>query len=561
MLRGMSSPATRCPTPHPIRGSGRHDSRGDIEAWAPGMQVVDEHQDVTLLRCTRCAAIYWVVTDSSRFAYRNEWRLPEHAEAVLRSREVEAIVALLLEQGLPHGPLWERPDARIGLLRHLTPGADDGRRAAVLARHEPLPLAWHDALAHLREAPTTELPTLAFAFELQRDMSSCTALVELPGALVALLDEPPALLRFTSEGGVEIPLAGPATLLASTDERALLRVAGPTPSLLLLRPDTMLALPLGDTSELEACVLDRGALLLAAQREPEPSRPCRIDLRDASLEFMASIAVALAPDELVRARPRAMANGWLVSSGLSDAGEVVTLCLFDARWQVVALTRDDPGPRSLDVVDATRLLARPLSGASRIEVWQRRGERIERTLARACTSHVRIGERVIGCDAGFAFALTLAGTPLWHATLDSLEVELAALASCVVVAGERSLVTRELASGRELARFDGDFTSPLLVDGGGWAHRTSGERLVRCSPSGEIATTLLDAPYALVGVAGEGVLLHASGRGPRHLWIDGPGRVLAGFEVEHPHPIWTADNRGGPHVLELDRLRVGRLPP
>ncbi len=203
-----------------------------------------------------------------------------------------------------------------------------------------------------------DAPSLAFDFDLRRDLTSCSALVELPGALVALLREPTCLLRFDGAAAVEIPLAGPARVLACDDARALLHVEGPTPSLLLLRADTMIALPLGESVELDAGMLDRGALLLAARREPSPSQPRRIDLRNASLEFIASLAVALAPEELARARPRAMAEGWLVSNGLTDTGEVVTLCLFDARWQPVALSRDEPGPRELDVVDAARLLSR-----------------------------------------------------------------------------------------------------------------------------------------------------------------------------------------------------------
>jgi hypothetical protein len=556
----MSSLAPRCPTPHPIDGSGRHDSRGDIETWARDLQIVDAYADVTLLRCTRCGALYWVVRDDSRFAYRNEWRLPDGAEAILRAGEVEPIVALLLAQDLPHGPLWELASARVELLRHLSPTGDDATRIAVLAGHEPLPPVWHDALALLRDelaSARVEPPALALAFDLQRDMSSCTALVELPAALFALLHAPPRLLRFTHEGGVELSLAGPPRVLAHDDARALLHVEGPTPSLLLLRADTMIGLPLGESVELDACVLDRGALLLAARREPTPTAPRRIDLRDASLEFMASLAVALAPDELTRCRPRAMAEGWVVSNGLTDAGEVITLCLFDARWQPLALARDDPGPHELDVVDAARLLARPLAGAPRVELWQRRGERLERTLERTCTSHVRIGEQLLGLDAGVVFALALSGTPLWRATVDASDAELVALAACVVIASAGSLVTLEPASGRQLARLDAPFTGPLLVDGEGWVHRIADALLVRCSPSGTIETTPLDAPFTLVGVAGGGVLLHAA-RGPRHLWIDSRGRVLAGFDA-HPHPTRLARTRGGPHVLELDRLRVGRL--
>lgn len=403
-----------------------------------------------------------------------------------------------------------------------------------------------------------DAPSLAFDFDLRRDLTSCSALVELPGALVALLREPTCLLRFDGAAAVEIPLAGPARVLACDDARALLHVEGPTPSLLLLRADTMIALPLGESVELDAGMLDRGALLLAARREPSPSQPRRIDLRDASLEFIASLAVALAPEELARARPRAMAEGWLVSNGLTDTGEVVTLCLFDARWQPVALSRDEPGPRELDVVDAARLLARPLTGASRVELWRRRGDRLERTLERACASHLRIGELVIGLDAGGLFGLSLSGTPLWRTTAEAIDAELVALAACVVVASERSLVTREPASGRELARLDADFAAPLLVDAAGWAHRIADDRLVRCSPSGTIETTTLDAPYALVGVAGEGVLLHAAARGPRHLWIDSHGHVRATFEAD-PHPMRLHRTRGGPHVLERDRLRVGKL--
>lgn len=398
----------------------------------------------------------------------------------------------------------------------------------------------------------------AFGFDLQRDLSRCSALVELPGALVALLHEPACLLRFDGAAALEIPLDGPARVLACDDARALLHVEGPSPSLLLLRADTMIALPLGEAIELDAGMLDRGALLLAARRSPSPSQPRRIDLRDASLEFMASIAVELTTDELARARPRAMAEGWVVSNGLTDAGEVVTLCLFDARWQVLAFGRDDPGPRELDVVDAERLLARPLTGGSRVELWQRRGDRLERTLERACASHLRIGELVIGLDAGGLFGLSLSGTPLWRTTADAIDTELVALAACVVIASERTLVTREPASGRELARLDADFSGPLLVDGAGWAHRIAADRLVRCSPSGAIETTPLDARYALVGVAGEGVLLRAATRGPRHLWIDSHGHVRATFEAD-PHPTRLHRTRGGPHVLERDRLRVGTL--
>lgn len=560
----MPTLPSRCPTPHPIRGSGRRDHQGDIDEWAADIEIIGGYEDSAWVRCRRCGAWFWVVTDNSRFAYANEWRLPASAEAILGSREPGPIVDLLVSQGLPHGPLWELGSARLGLLRHLTPGHDDVERIAALAAQVSLPLAWQDALALVRDEHAAAMrrvvaPPLAFLFDLQRDMSGCEELFELPGALIAPLREPACLLRFTPEGAVEIPLAGPPKFLAATDDRLLLQIEGPSPALVLLRPDTMLALQLGEPLELRAAFLDRGHVLLMAQREPSSDGRQRIDLRDASLEFVASIAIELDPRSPYPAPPRAMGEGWIVPNAISQAGEVISLCLFDASWQPLALAREGAGARTLEVLDEQRVIARPLAGPGRVELWRRRGEAIERELELACFAHVVVGAgidaRLIGVEGGFAFATTLDGTPVWRRSIDALAPELHALAGCVVIACERSIALLDPTTGHELARVEGPFADELFLDQSGWAHRMLADTLIRCSPTGTIERTPLDAAYELVGVAGEGVILRGPDEGARHLWIAGTGALLGEFEA--PTARWSVvGSHAGPHVLERERLRV-----
>ncbi|MFV8753511.1 hypothetical protein ACNOYE_23410 [Nannocystaceae bacterium ST9] len=558
----MAGSARPCPTPHPLRAG--FDSRGDL-LWAPTLELIGGYEDSFWMRCRACGAWFWVVCDTSRFSYQNEWRLPSaEAERALLGHEPASVVALLVGHGLPHGPLWELASARVGLLRTLTPGHDDRERIAALHGQARLDSTWTDALALLiDELAATQrsvvVPQLEFMIDLQRDMSSCDELFELPGALIAPLREPASLLRFSEPGGVEIPLAGPPRLLASQPESLLFFIEGPTPSLLMLRPETMLALPLSPGARLLGLALDRGHCLLIPDPEPTPEGPRRVELRDERLEFAASLPMQIEPRSPYPCAPRAMAGGWLFSNVVDDAGELIGLSLFDDRWQVAAHSRAIVGARSCDPIDDERLLAVPLAGA-RLEGWRRVGDRLERRFDLGCHAHVRVGERIVAAEGGYAFGLDLAGRQTWRRLVGPLNLQMIALGpTCVLICGDRLLELIEPETGKPIARVEGAIDDEVFVDRAGWAHLMFGATLISVDPRGTIERTPLDGEYSIVGGAGIGVVLRRDDEGAHHLWIACTGEPIAAFEA--PDARWSVvGSVAGPHVLEPGRLRIHRLP-
>ena len=561
------APGSRpCPTPHPIRGSG-YDHQGDPQPWADSIEEMGGYEDSNWLRCRRCGAWFWAVSDTSRFAYQNEWRLPtEQAAQALLFHDPALVVALLVGQGLPHGPLWELADARIGLLRHLTPGHDDAERIAALRAMPELDLTWTDALAslideHAAQQRSVRAPRLEFIVDLQKDMTQCDELFELPGALIAPLHDSARLLRFTVEAGVEIPLAGPPRLLAAQPDSLLFMLEGPTPSLLMLRPETMLAVPLSPGARLLGLALDRGHTLLIPDPEPAPEGPRPVELRDAKLEFCVSLPMLLEARSPYPTSPRALAEGWVFSNVVNDAGEPIAICSFDANWQVVAYSRTITGARSLDPIDDDHLLVVPLSGPSKLEGWRREGDRFERSFELPCHAHVRVGERLVCAEMGTLSGRNLAGEVCWMRAIDPLNLQMIGLGpGCVLVCGDRLLELLEPERGEVLARFEGPLDDRIHVDGSGCAHLIVAATLLSCSPSGTIVHTPLDGEYTLVSSAGVGVVLRGRENRRRHLWIAGTGELLGEFEAGHAR--WSViGSVAGPHVLEPDRLRIHRLPP
>lgn len=560
----MAAAPRPCPSPHPIRGSG-YDHQGDPEPWAPTIELMGWYEDSCWLRCRQCGAWFWVVSDSSRFAYQNEWRLPtDAAQHALLGHEPGAVVALLVEQGLPHGPLWELASARVGLLRHLTPGHDDRERIAALQAVGSLNLVWADALAllideHAAALRSVRAPKLEFIVDLPRDMSGCDELFELPGAVIAPLRDIHRLLRFNEEGGVEIPLAGPPRWLANHADSLLFMIESETPGLLLLRPETMLALPLQADARLLALAVDRGHYLLIPDPAPTSEGPRRVELRDGKLEFRASLPMVIEPRSPYPTSPRAMGEGWLFSNVVNDAGEQIAMCLFDEHWQVLAYTRGVEGARMLDPIDEARVLAVPLMGPGALEGWQREGDRLERMFEVACHTHVRLDERIVCSEGGELFGCDVAGVQRWRTRIGPLNVQMIALGpSCVLICGDRLLALINPDTGEVLERVEGAIEDGVFVDRVGWAHLMFGATLLSCGPSGTIERTLLDGEYELVGSAGIGVIARRVDEA-RHLWIAGPGELVGEFEAGDPR--WSVcGSVAGPHVLEGDRLRIHRLP-
>jgi hypothetical protein len=567
----MAGRSRTCPTPHPLR---TYDNRGDWQ-WDATLEHVGGYEDSSWMRCQACGAWFWVVCDSGRFAYQNDWRLPaEQAERALRGHEPGPIVALLVGQNLPHGPLWEQSSARVELLRHMTPGHTDRERIAALQAQAQLDREWSDALVQLidDDAATrrsVRVPPLEFVIDLRRNMAGCDEVFELPGSVIAPLPDRARLLRFNETGGVEIPLPGRPRLLARQDDSLLFMIEGASPSLRLLRPETMLGLPLPDGTQPLALALDRGHYLLIVDPVPTAAGACRVEVRNASLEFVASLPVIVESRSPYPTSPRAMADGWLFSNVVDDAGARIGLCLFDERWQAVARS-DDPGgsdgsegilgTRSFDVIDERRVLAVPLSGPSMLEGWAREDARLVRIFAIACHTHVRIGERIVGSEGGELFGCDLAGTTSWRRRIEVLNVQLIALgAGCVLVVGDRLLALIDPDTGESISQLEGAIDDLVLVDQSGAAHLMFGATLLSCSPSGAIERTPLDGEYELVGTAGIGVIAQHVHDRTRHLWIACNGEPLAEFEAGDPR--WSViGSAAGPHVLEPERLRIHRLP-
>jgi hypothetical protein len=553
-----------CPHPHPLRQRGI-DHQGDPIDWAPCLEMVGAYADSCWFRCRKCGAWFWAVTDRSRFTYCNEWQLPtEAAELALRSREVGPIVTLLIAEGLPHGPMWTSATARIDLLRHMTPGHDDRERIAALQTNTPLDEVWTDALALLLDAHAASqrsllAPALGFVVDLTMDVATCDELFEIPGAVIAPLDDPPRLLRFTPEAGVALPVAGPARLLARQPDSVIFMVEAEPPTLLVLRPETMLALPSPTGASVRALALDRGHYLLipaAASAEPRT-----VELRDDKLEFVASLRLALDPASPYPCAPRAMGSGWVFSSVINDAGAQLGLCLFDERWQVHAYT-ELPGARSCDPIDESRLLAVPLSGPRELEGWRVFDNRFERSFTLACHAHARAGERLVVVDHERIIGTNLAGKLRWRVPIEQVVTQVITLGPrCVLVRGPRWLGLIDPETGKLLDEVEGPISEPVLsavIDHSSVAYALLGATLLRCGASAGIERTLLDGDYELVSTAGAGVVVRQRG-GTRHLWIAGTGELLGGFDAAAP--LWSVLGSGsGPHVLERGRLRIHQYP-
>ncbi len=566
----MAQPPPRCPTPHPLRAS-RYDSHADSQVWSETLEVIGSYADSSWIRCRNCGAWFWLVSDSSRFAYENDWRLPtaEAERALLgQAPEPAAVVALLVGQGLPHGPMWELGSARVDLLRHLTPGHADRERIAALQAMATLDREWTDALAILVDQlaatqRSVHPPTLEFVVDLANgDLSSCGGdIYEFPGFVAVPLPEPARFLFFTGQGAGEIPVAGPPQLLARQADTAVFLLAStstsPSPSLLMLRPETMLGVPLPAGLQPLMLALDRGHYLLIS--EPKSGAACRVELRNPKLEFVASLPMFIEERSTYPTPPRAMAEGWVFSNTVDQAGQTSAICLFGESWQVVAQSQGIAGGRRLDPIDETRLLAVPRTGPGRLEGWRRVEARFERTFDLQCHTHVRIGERVVGFEGGHAIGLDLAGTQSWRRRLGPLMVQMIVLGpSCVLLCGERLLALIDPDTGASLDQIAGPIDDLVLVDRSGWAHQMFGTTLLRSSPAGKIERTPLDGEYRIVSTAGAGVVVRHQHEPTRHLWIAGTGELLGEFEAD---ARWSViGSLAGPHVLERDRLRLHRIP-
>jgi hypothetical protein len=542
-----------------------YDIRGDWE-WADTLEIVGRCEDSVWLHCGACGAWFWAVYETGGFAYRNEWRLPTGAaERALRGHEPGPIVELLVGEGLPKGPRWESVETRVQLLRHMTSGHDDAERIAALRSQPHLGSEWEQVLARLLDEhgaarASTTAGELEFIVDLRRDMAGCEEVLELPGAVIVPLPERERVLRFNQQGGVEIPLPGRPRLLARQGDGLLFALEGSTPSLRLFRSDTMLSLPLLADVGMVALPLDRGHYLLIPDPPPISGTP-RVEVRDAKLEFVASLPVILDERSALPSPPRAMAEGWLACDVVDDAGERIGLCLFDEHWQVMARSHGHVGGRRCEVVDDVRVLAVPLGEPRRLEGWQREGFRLERIFELSCDAHVRVGDRLVCADAGELIGRDLAGEPSWRSRwgIGPVELELRVLGrGCVLVHGDRRLASIDPYTGKAIAQAEG-IEGRVIVDRPGWAHAMSGTTLLSCSPSGTIEHTPLQTPHELVAAAGIGVVVRSLEDRSRHRWIACNGEPIAEFEAADAR--WsTLGSVAGPHVLERERLRIHRLP-
>ncbi len=338
-------------------------------------------------RCRRCGAWFWTSTDlGGKYEYVGEVQLPTRlAERAFIHGDVDALAETLITSNVPFGPVWTTASAMVEIFAALTPGASNAARAQSLARPSAGPL-WTRAAelfaSQARGEAKAPPPELAFAVDLTLAGDRRLEAHELKASLILLVEGQPELLRLDAARLVQVPLAGPARLLASSRDAIVLAVttsagdatvvldgagnASAFPPSATVYAVTALDdgwwqfVPHGDT-------VDRFVELHLADGSPRVKLPRRFE-----------------PGATWMPRARRCAGGWIVSNLIDDNGSVQALTLFDDQFATTAFSTGITGERSVTPIDAGSFWA---TSDGIIERWIIRSaalERIEEHPIRTC---------------------------------------------------------------------------------------------------------------------------------------------------------------------------------
>lgn len=553
-----------CPRPHPLR------DEHDEDAPHADLEVMGAHASACWVRCRKCGRWFWLETDTGRFGYRNEWELdPEEAERAVMGKHPRDVVALLVHHGLPHGPLWELPEARVALLEAMTEGATPDARIAALegATLDPI---FEKALAQMRahRAAATrriDAPAHGFAIDLRGDFDAWVGAFEANEAVFFLRQRPPyAAYRISATEVVEIPLAGRPSVAVAAPRGVYVHVEGGgdgPDGLVLFAAEAMIPMPLSTRGATLISPLQDEHVLLCPFEVGTGERV--VELRDRNLGFVASFRVALPHHESYPSIPRRVGDGWLTSNVVPKRGLPLALALFDARFRVVAASRDERGPRQgLTVLPSDRFFARPEGRAFVLEVWKREGDALVLETEHASRALVAFEDVFMSLDRrGGLDAFERDGvTRRFHVELDVPPPTYAiASGDHVLVYGNGGRVVAVRARDGEITScLDEPFPVAFAVDHGRRAYALAGPTLLRFD-RGVAMRTELDGAYRWATSTDDAIVIARKGTPGHFLVVGADGAWRGAFDAPGVR-LAVVTTRGGPYVIERDRLRIGALP-
>lgn len=544
--------------PHPLRGEhGRPH---------PVLEVIGAYGSACWTRCRACGRWFWLETDTSKFMFEKEWELDAaHAELALLGGRPDEVITFLREYVLPEGPLWELASARVELLATLTPDATHSERITALEAIE-LDSGWSDALAQMRVTErarrrTTAVPPLEFAIDLRADFSGWYGFGEIAGAVFLHRDKPPySILRITSEQIVQIPVAGPCSGGIRCGDAVVYFVEGAdADGLIRFGVDAMIPLELRPRGRRFLAALGDGHLLVVPMAIGGGERT--VQILDAGLGFVASFSILLPHHESDPSPPLRLPDGWLASGVRGQSPGSLALVRFDDRFEVVALSEDEFGPRhSLTALGDDRFLARPEGAAFAWELWEQRGTRLERTHELEARGARAFADVFVALSRrGEVMGHERDGTVRWRAPFEAPGATyLHAIGGHVLVYGGHRARLIRATDGAAVHDFVEPFPVTLVADHAGEGYLLAGPSVVHVAKSGAVRRTELDRAYAYATAIDDAVVLADREEAGRYVVVSAEGGLTEFIAPGARFSVITT--RGGPYVLEPDRLRIGALP-
>jgi hypothetical protein len=192
------------------------------------------------------------------------------------------------------------------------------------------------------------------------------------------------------------------------------------------------------------------------------------------------------------------------------------------------------------------------SGPDKLERWEQRGERLERTHSFDAGSAIQIDDSLIAAHRdGAIVALGLDGSQRWRAERESESTTYLTAASGRVVAydNERALIL-DAHDGRVLSKFPVDGVD-LCQTKSGTVYLRSHTALWIIAPGQPVMRTRFVDEMQLLATAGENALLRD---GSGKVTVVGPdGKAIGSFLAPEAH--FSFATRRGPYVVELGRIR------